>query len=144
MLLTSRSLEDVDEGMAFRNALRTVSPNLDKETVDLAVAKLFPEADRLSGHKEYITESIPGLLLLAANQAPWVVAAKKDMKPTVAAKVMMCLYEARRITVKFSRYRQHPIEHYAKETTTALAVDNFRKEKPCDEPEEIFADFAEE
>ncbi|KAK1623296.1 hypothetical protein BDP81DRAFT_399605 [Colletotrichum phormii] len=137
-------LGDMDEGMAFKNALRTASPNLDKEAVDLAIAKLFLEADRLSGHKEHITESIPGLLLLAAKQAPWVVAAKKDMKATVAANVMMCLYEARRIAVKFSRYRQHPIEDYAKETTTALAIDKFRKEKPYDKPEEIFADFTEE
>ncbi|KAK1726407.1 uncharacterized protein BDZ83DRAFT_729518 [Colletotrichum acutatum] len=137
-------LEDMYEGMAFKNALRAVSSNLDKEAVDLAMAKLFLEADRLSDHQAHITESIPGLLLLAAKQAPWVVAAKKDMKPTVAAEVMMCLYEARRIAVKFSRYRQHPIEDYAKETATALAIDEFRNEKPSDEPEEIFADFTDE
>ncbi|KAL2876250.1 hypothetical protein SGCOL_008423 [Colletotrichum sp. CLE4] len=117
-------LESIDEGMAFKNALRALTPNLDKEAVDLAIAKLFLEADRLS--------------------APWIAAAKKDTKPTVAAKVMMCLYEARRIVVKFSHYRQHPIEDYAKGTATALAIDKFRKEKPCDEPEEIFADFTEE
>ncbi|KAL0765374.1 hypothetical protein CaCOL14_012123 [Colletotrichum acutatum] len=137
-------LEDMYEGMAFKNALRAVSSNLDKEAVDLAMAKLFLEADRLSDHQAHITESIPCLLLLAAKQAPWVVAAKKDMKPTVAAEVMMCLYEARRIAVKFSRYRQHPIEDYAKETATALAIDEFRNEKPSDEPEEIFADFTDE
>ncbi|KAF4783769.1 hypothetical protein HER10_EVM0000074 [Colletotrichum scovillei] len=137
-------LEDMDEGMAFKNALRAVSPNLDKEAVDLAMAKLFLEADRLSGHQAHITESIPGLLLLAAKQTDWIIAAKKEMKPTVAAKVLMALYEGRRIAVKFSRYRQHPIEDYAKETATALAIDKFRNEKPCDEPEEIFADFTDE
>ncbi|KAJ3949734.1 uncharacterized protein N0V96_000863 [Colletotrichum fioriniae] len=136
--------EDANEGMVFKNALRAVSSNLEKEAIDKVIALVFVNADRLSSHKAHITESIPGLLLLAAKEADWIIAAKKKMRPTVAAKVMMCLYEGRRIAVKFSRYRQHPIEDYAKETATALAIDKFRNEKPCYEPEEIFADFTDE
>ncbi|KXH31242.1 hypothetical protein CSIM01_13214 [Colletotrichum simmondsii] len=141
-------LEDVNEGMAFKTALRAVSPNLEKKAIDRAIdraiAQVFMNADRLSSHKAHITETIPDLLLLAAKETDWIIAAKKEMKPTVAAKVLMALYEGRRIAIKFSRYRQHPIEKYEDETTTALAIDRFRNEKPCDEPEEIFADFTDE
>ncbi|KAK0382212.1 hypothetical protein CLIM01_00360 [Colletotrichum limetticola] len=137
-------LEDVNEGMAFKTALRAVSPNLEKKAIDRAIAQVFMNADRLSSHKAHITETISGLLLLAAKETDWIIAAKKEMKPTVAAKVLTALYEGRRIAVKFSRYQQHPIEKYEDETTTALAIDRFRNEKPCDEPEEIFADFTDE
>lgn len=137
-------LEDANEGMAFKTALRAVSPNLEKKAIDRAIAQVFMNADRLSSHKAHITETIPGLLLLAAKETDWIIAAKKEMKPTVAAKVLMALYEGRRIAIKFSRYRQHPIEKYEDETTTALAIDRFRNEKPCDQPEEIFADFTDE
>ncbi|KAJ0325569.1 hypothetical protein COL5a_007380 [Colletotrichum fioriniae] len=136
--------EDANEGMAFKNALRAVSSKLEKEAIDKVIAQVFMNADRLSCHEAHITKSIPGHLLLAAKEADWIIAAKKEMKPTVAAKVMMCLYEGRRIAVKFSRYRQHPIEDCAKDTATALAIEKFRNEKPLDEPEEIFADFTDE
>lgn len=137
-------LEDANEGMAFKTTLRAVSPNLEKKAIDRAIAQVFMNADRLSSHKAHITETIPGLLLLAAKETDWIIAAKKEMKPTVAAKVLMALYEGRRIAIKFSRYRQHPIEKYEDETTTALAIDRFRNEKPYDEPEEIFATFTDE
>ncbi|KAK1547744.1 hypothetical protein CPAR01_01711 [Colletotrichum paranaense] len=137
-------LEDVSEGMAFKTALRVVSPNLEKKAIDRAIAQVFMNADRLSSHKAHITETISGLLPLAAKETDWIIAAKKEMKPTVTAKVLTALYEGRRIAVKFSRYQQHPIEKYEDETTTALAIDRFRNEKPCDEPEEIFADFTDE
>ncbi|KAK1657317.1 hypothetical protein BDP55DRAFT_761919 [Colletotrichum godetiae] len=127
-------LESIDEGMAFKNALRALTPNLDKEAVDLAIAKLFLEADRLSGYKEHITENSPGPFSSPPSKPPGSPLPRRIRSPPSRP----------RIVVKFSHYRQQPIEDYAKGTATALAIDKFRKEKPCDEPEEIFTDFTEE
>ncbi|OHF01567.1 hypothetical protein CORC01_03057 [Colletotrichum orchidophilum] len=64
-------LDDKNEGMAFKNALRLVSPNLEKKAIDNAIAQLFLTADILSSQRSYVTESVPSLLLLAARETPW-------------------------------------------------------------------------
>ncbi|KAH0435439.1 hypothetical protein CcaCcLH18_04831 [Colletotrichum camelliae] len=135
-------LDDVDEGVAFKNALRAVTPNLDTRAVDAAMAELFEKAAELAPHLA-ATEGTPGTFIAAARKVDWTKAALKDMKPTVPAKVMMRLYEARRLAIKFSGYRQHPIG-YDEETHTAKAIDAFLKEKPQEKPDTFFADWTNE
>ncbi|KAI8166999.1 hypothetical protein K4K49_011167 [Colletotrichum sp. SAR 10_70] len=135
-------LDDVDESVAFKNALRAVTPNLDTRAVDAAMAELFEKATKLAPHMA-ATEGTAGTFIAAARKANWTKTALRYMKPTVPAKVMMRLYEARRLAIKFSGYRQHPIA-YDEETHTAKAIDALLQEKPEEKPDTFFADWTNE
>ncbi|KAK2731691.1 hypothetical protein CKAH01_08847 [Colletotrichum kahawae] len=135
-------LDDETETIAFKNALRAVSPNLDTRAIDMAMAELFQMATKLAPHLA-ATEGTPGTFIAAARKVDWTKAALKDMKPTVPAKVMMRLYEARRLAIKFSGYRQHPVA-YDEETHTAKAIDAFLEDKPEEKPDAFFADWTNE
>lgn len=135
-------LDDENETIAFKNALRAVTPNLDTRAVDAAMAELFEKATKLAPHMA-ATDGTAGTFIAAARKANWTKTALRYMKPTVPAKVMMRLYEARRLAIKFSGYRQHPIA-YDEETHTAKAIDALLGEKPEKKPDTFFADWTNE
>ncbi|KAK1848387.1 hypothetical protein CCHR01_09005 [Colletotrichum chrysophilum] len=135
-------LDDQNETIAFKNALHAVTPNLDTRAVDAAMAELFEKATKLAPHMA-ATDGTAGTFIAAARKANWTKTALRYMKPTVPAKVMMRLYEARRLAIKFSGYRQHPIA-YDEETHTAKAIDVLLQEKPDEKPDTFFADWTNE